>query len=172
MAKDTGAKMMKKVLFICMGNICRSPTAEAVFTDWVKKKGQASDFEVDSAGTHAYHVGSKPDKRSIKAAKKRGLQMDHLRARQVAATDFERFDWLVVMDDDNQFNLESDFPMIAQDKVIPMMRFAPNDVYDEVPDPYYGEGDGFELVLDLLEQASEGLYQFLITGDSTDSSSA
>jgi protein-tyrosine phosphatase len=152
---------VKKVLFVCMGNICRSPSAEAVFTQLLKRRGVEAQFEVDSAGTHAYHVGSGPDKRSIKAAKKRGIKMDHLRARQVQAEDYQRFDWLVVMDDENKINLENDFPMVVQDKVVPMMRFAPNATCDEVPDPYYGEGDGFELVLDLLEQASEGLLDFL-----------
>ncbi len=144
-----------------MGNICRSPSAEAVFRQLLKSKGVADQFEVDSAGTHAYHVGSPPDKRSQQAAKKRGLSMGHLRARQVQAEDYQRFDWLVVMDDDNRMNLESMFPMQRQDRVIPMMRFADSDRYDEVPDPYYGGEQGFEVVLDLLEQASENLYQFL-----------
>lgn len=144
-----------------MGNICRSPTAEAVFTDLIKRKGVSKEFVLDSAGTHAYHIGSAPDKRSSNAAKRRGIEMSHLRARQVEAADYQRFDYLVVMDDDNKINLENDFPMIAQDKVISMMRFADSAAYDEVPDPYYGSGDGFELVLDLLEQASLGLYEFL-----------
>jgi len=152
---------MKKVLFVCMGNICRSPTAEAVFTHLIKSRGAIGDFVIDSAGTHSYHVGSQPDKRSMKAARKRGIKMDHLRARQVQAEDYQRFDWLVVMDDENKFRLENDFPMMDQDKVLSMMRFAPDSEFDEVPDPYYGEGDGFELVLDLLEQASEGLYDYL-----------
>ena len=91
--------------------------------------------------------------------------MSHLRARQVQAEDYQRFDWLVVMDDENKINLENDFPMVMQDKVIPMMRFAPNASCDEVPDPYYGDGDGFELVLDLLEQASQGLFEFLSKDD-------
>ena len=92
--------------------------------------------------------------------------MDHLRARQVQTEDYQRFDWLVVMDDDNKINLENDFPMLVQDKVISMMRFVVDAEYDEVPDPYYGEGDGFELVLDLLEQASAGLYEFLTQDES------
>ncbi len=153
--------MIKKVLFICMGNICRSPSAEAVFTQLINNQGRQGSFVVDSAGTHSYHVGSQPDKRAIQAAKKRNIEMGHLRARQVVAEDYDRFDWLVVMDDDNRMNLENMFPMQAQDKVISMMRFAHNDRYDEVPDPYYGGEQGFEVVLDLLEQASEGLYQFL-----------
>ncbi len=127
---------MKKILFVCMGNICRSPSAEAVFTDLVNRKGMSADFVIDSAGTHSYHVGSGPDKRSIKTAKKRSINMDHLRARQVQAEDYQRFDWLVVMDEDNKINLENDFPMLVQDKVISMMRFVADAEYDEVPDPY------------------------------------
>jgi len=144
-----------------MGNICRSPTAEAVFRQWVKKQGKEKSFEIDSAGTHAYHVGNKPDARSMKAALKRGIDMSQQRARQVEAADFERFDWLVVMDDENRRNLKNNFSEANQDKVINMMRFAPQSGFLEVPDPYYGQGDGFELVLDLLLAASEGLYEFL-----------
>ncbi len=154
---------MQKVLFICMGNICRSPSAEAVFSALLKRHGVAADFVLDSAGTHAYHISKQPDKRSIKAASKRGISMDHLRARQVTDVDFQRFDWLVVMDEHNRLKLANDFPSLAQDKVVSMMSYAPDAGYTEVPDPYYGEGDGFELVLDLLEQACEGLYAFLIT---------
>ena len=150
-----------EVLFVCMGNICRSPTAEAVFRQWVKKQGKEKSFEIDSAGTHAYHVGNKPDARSMKAALKRGIDMSQQRARQVEAADFERFDWLVVMDDENRRNLKNNFSEANHDKVINMMRFAPQSGFLEVPDPYYGQGDGFELVLDLLLAASEGLYEFL-----------
>ena len=118
-------------------------------------------FIVDSAGTHAYHVGSEPDRRSILAAKRRGVNIEHLISRQVKAEDFQRFDWLVVMDDDNRYTLACDFPKADHNKVLSMMQFAPDSGYEEVPDPYYGQGDGFELVLDLLEQASNGLFEFL-----------
>ena len=152
---------VKKVLFVCMGNICRSPTAEVVFRDRVKQAGEAQDYMIDSAGTHAYHVGSAPDARSVAAARKRGLQMSHLKARQVISEDFERYDWLVVMDEANRRELVSRFPEQNHAKIIPMMRFAESSAYQEVPDPYYGSGDGFELVLDLLEQASAGLHDYL-----------
>lgn len=152
---------MKKVLFICMGNICRSPSAEAVFKKMVKAKGADGEFVIDSAGTHSYHIGSKPDKRSMRVALKRGIDMQHLRARQVAAEDFNRFDYLVTMDEANQQNLRQMFPNASHDKVVAMMSFAKGSNYDEVPDPYYGEGDGFELVLDLLENASKGLIEYI-----------
>jgi len=151
----------KKVLFVCMGNICRSPTAEAVFARLVKNQQQAHRYHIDSAGTHAYHVGSPPDSRSVAAARSRGIEMAHLRARQVVQADFSRFDWLVVMDQANRAELLQRFPDQDHQKILAMMRFADEADYSEVPDPYYGSGDGFELVLDLLEQASEGLYEFL-----------
>jgi len=158
---------IKKILFVCMGNICRSPTAEAVFAQLVKFKGEAGAFLIDSAGTLSYHSGSKPDKRSMKAALKRGVQMSHLRARQVVSGDYDKFDWLVVMDEDNRADLRKMFPAKSQDKVVSIMTFSKESSYQEVPDPYYGEGDGFELVLDLLEQACEGFYEFLTENQTT-----
>ncbi|WP_223788636.1 low molecular weight protein-tyrosine-phosphatase [Marinicella meishanensis] len=148
---------MKKVLFVCMGNICRSPSAEAVFTQLVKQRGLDHEFEIDSAGTHSYHVGSPPDRRSMRAARNRGIEMAHLRARQVVPEDYDRFDWLVVMDQDNRDSLVAMFPTANHSKVHGMMDFAKQSAQTEVPDPYYGGGDGFELVLDLLEDASLGL---------------
>ena len=150
---------VKKILFICMGNICRSPSAEAVFTQLLKSKGEDQFYYVDSAGTLSYHAGSKPDRRSMLAAAKRGLNMSHLRARQVVSEDYEKFDWLVVMDEDNRDNLIKMFPAQQQDKVVSMMRFAKDSSYDEVPDPYYGGTAGFERVLDLIEEASDGLLE-------------
>ena len=147
---------MKKVLFVCMGNICRSPSAEAVFRDLVKRNGLTKDFEIDSAGTHAYHVGEAPDKRSIQAARKRGIEMKDLRARQVVADDFNRFDYLIAMDEANLLGMTSLVSVDKQQKASLMMSYTDTE-YAEVPDPYYGQGDGFELVLDLLEQACQGL---------------
>lgn len=152
---------MKKILFVCMGNICRSPTAEVVFRSLVKSQGAEQLFMIDSAGTHAYHVGSPPDTRSVAAARKRGIQMSHLKARQVSSEDFARFDYLLVMDEANRQELLRRFPGHDHGKIMPMMEFAQSSAYEEVPDPYYGTGDDFELVLDLLELASSGLYQHL-----------
>ena len=150
-----------------MGNICRSPSAEAVFRQLTVTEGRANDFILDSAGTHSYHIGAKPDDRSIRAALKRNIDMNHLRARQVEAEDWDKFDYLVVMDEANHANLRSMFPNKPHHKVKSMMKFAQQSGYGEVPDPYYGDGGGFELVLDLLEQASKGLYEYLTDEGST-----
>jgi protein-tyrosine phosphatase len=158
---------VKKILFVCMGNICRSPSAEAVFRQLTVAEGRANDFILDSAGTHSYHIGAKPDGRSIRAALKRNIEMSHLRARQVEAADWDRFDYLVVMDETNRGNLRKMFPDKQHHKVKSMMSFAQLSGYGEVPDPYYGDGAGFELVLDLLEQASKGLYEYLTDDSST-----
>lgn len=152
---------IKKIVFICMGNICRSPSAEAVFAQLVKSRGLESEFQLDSAGTHSYHIGAKPDQRSRQAARQRGIEMDHLRARQVVAADYERFDHLIVMDEANRRELQHMFPDKDQVKVQSMMSFAPESTHSEVPDPYYGGADGFDLVLDLLADASEGLLDHL-----------
>lgn len=149
-----------------MGNICRSPTAEAIFSQLVKETGSQDRFEIDSAGTHAYHVGKPPDARSREAALKRGIDMQHLRARQVQADDFVRFDRLIVMDQANLNELKSSFPDRPHDKVSLMMSYAGQCAETEVPDPYYGGEDGFELVLDLLDDAATGLLSALKADES------
>lgn len=151
---------MKKVLFVCMGNICRSPSAEAVFRQAVQQRGLEKEYLIDSAGTHAYHVGEAPDKRSQKAALKRGIDMSGQRARQVVAADFDRFDHLIAMDRSNLSGMVSLVEASKHNKAHLMMDFTQTD-FTEVPDPYYGGGDGFELVLDLLEQACEGLLEHI-----------
>lgn len=146
-----------KVLFVCMGNICRSPTAHGVFEAKLQAQDLAHTIDVDSAGTHAYHIGEAPDRRSQQTANKRGYQMDHLRARKVTRTDFETFDYVLAMDDDNFRNLESICPPRHSNKLQMFLDFAMRFDEREVPDPYYGGAQGFEHVLDLIEDASEGL---------------
>lgn len=150
-----------KVLFVCMGNICRSPTAEGVFTKLVQDKKLAHHFSIDSAGTHAYHVGDAPDTRAQRAAKNRGIDISHLRGRKVVFGDFDDFDFVLAMDDDNHSILMQACPAHHQHKVHYFLSFAPHLKIREVPDPYYGNGDGFERVLDMIEAASEGFLQHL-----------
>lgn len=146
-----------KVLFVCMGNICRSPTAHGVFRQMVDDKGLSKQIGVDSAGTHAYHVGKQPDKRSIQAAIARGIDLSDLTARQLDDYDFEEFDYLLVADSDNYHLTREACPIEHRHKIKYMLDFATHSSVKEVPDPYYGRGDGFSRVLDLLEDACEGL---------------
>ena len=149
---------MKKVLFVCMGNICRSPTAEAVFRDAVNKQGEAPNWLIESAGTHAYHVGNPPDKRSQKAAQARGYQLSGIRARQVEVDDFCRFDWILAADHSNLQNLQQLAPANASAKLALIQDFASEPKWrgSDVPDPYYGGPDGFDDVLNRLENACAG----------------
>lgn len=155
-----------KVLFVCMGNICRSPTAEGVFTKLIKERNLDEYFIIDSAGTHAYHVGDAPDLRAQKAARERGVKLDHLRARKVTRGDFEDFDYILAMDDDNYAILVEACPGEHKEKIRYFLDYAPHLKVREVPDPYYGGSFGFERVLDLVEEASEGfLNRLMETGD-------
>ncbi len=149
------------MLFVCMGNICRSPTAEGVFTKLIAEKNLASQFTIDSAGTHAYHVGNPPDERSQQAALKRGVDLQHLRARKVHSSDFEYFDYVIAMDDDNFSRLIHDCPDEHKDKLKYFLDYAPQLGVREVPDPYYGGKHGFEQVLDMVEDASLGFLESL-----------
>ena len=144
------------VLFVCMGNICRSPTAEGVFRHIVNEAGLAERFEIDSAGTHAYHTGEPPDRRAMAAAEKRGVSLKNIAARRVVVTDFERFDYVIAMDEGNQQRLMDKAPEEHQSKIHLFLSFSANDE-TEVPDPYYGGAAGFEHVLDLIEMASKDL---------------
>lgn len=150
-----------KVLFVCMGNICRSPTAEGVFTKLIAEKNLTPQFAIDSAGTHAYHVGNPPDARAQQAALKRGVELQHLRARKVHSSDFEYFDFVLAMDDDNYSILIHDCPDEHKTKVKYFLEYAPHLGIREVPDPYYGEKLGFERVLDMVEDASLGFLESL-----------
>lgn len=150
---------MIKVLFVCMGNICRSPTAHGVFESQVNKQGLVADIEVDSAGTHAYHVGEPPDQRASQTATKRGYDLSYIRARRVEMSDFEYFDYILAMDEDNYSILMSMAPNPNKNKVKLFLEYAPGRNETEVPDPYYGGARGFEHVLNLVEDASQGLLE-------------
>ncbi len=142
-----------------MGNICRSPTAEGVAKKIIQIKGLDGEIKVDSAGTHSYHAGQPPDPRARKAALRRGVDLSRLRARRVDATDFERFDLLLAMDRDNLEHLTRDCPRAHTPKLGLLMRYAHHFDVDDVPDPYYGSDVGFELVLDMVEDAAQGLIE-------------
>ena len=150
-----------KVLFVCMGNICRSPTAHGVFARYLRERAPELDVEVDSAGTHDYHVGSPPDPRAIAAAARRGVDLTAQRARLVKVADFQRHDLIVAMDRLNREMLLDLSPAAYRERVRLLMEFAgvPLDDGDQldVPDPYYGGAVGFERVLELIEQAADGL---------------
>jgi protein-tyrosine phosphatase len=145
------------VLFVCTGNICRSPTAEAVFRRLVSDAGLDGSIRVDSAGTHGYHVGEPPDERALRHALRRGYDLSALRARRVAQRDFEEFDLIIAMDRGHLRILQRLCPREKRHKLRLIMEFAPQQSADEVPDPYYGDADQFEQVLDMLEAAARGL---------------
>jgi len=147
------------VLFVCMGNICRSPTAHGVFRKLVSDSGLEGQISTDSAGTHAYHIGEGPDKRSQATAIKRDIDISDLRARQAETEDFHQFDYVIAMDEDNLRSLSSICPGDMEYKLRLFMDFAPQMQTREVPDPYYGGGRGFERVFDLVEAASIGLLE-------------
>jgi protein-tyrosine phosphatase len=152
---------MRRVLFVCTGNICRSPTAEGVFRSLVERAGLADRIGADSAGTHGYHVGEPPDPRTRAAASARGYDLSGLRARRIAREDFGRFDLVLAMDRDHHAILDRFAPPTGRHKLRMLMEFARRSATDEVPDPYYGGPDGFELVLTLIEDAAEGLLEHL-----------
>lgn len=145
------------ILFVCMGNICRSPTAEGVARALAEQAGLSERFEFDSAGTHDYHVGSPPDRRAQVAAAARGYDLSGLRARQVKVEDFHRFDRILAMDFDNLDNLRRRCPPRQRHKLGMLLDYAESATLREVPDPYYGGPEGFEVVLDLIEEAVRGL---------------
>lgn len=148
---------MTKVLFVCLGNICRSPTADGIFRELVKREKLEQKVIVDSAGTGDWHIGKAPDLRTVTAAKKRGYDLSILRARQVIAADFDEFDYVLAMDNANLRDLQTLKPMHFTGHLGLFLDFGSRKTYREVPDPYYGGSDGFELVLDLVEEAAEGL---------------
>jgi protein-tyrosine phosphatase len=151
------------VLFVCMGNICRSPTAHGVFRKLVVEHGLSHRIEIDSAGTHAYHVGEPPDRRARETALERGIDIGDLRARLAARGDFEVFDYVLAMDQDNYRSLSRLCPAGMQSKLRLFMDFAPDLGIRDVPDPYYGGQRGFDQVFDLVEAAARGLLDDLRT---------
>ncbi len=149
---------MVRVLFVCMGNICRSPVAEGVFRRMLESAGLSDKVYVDSAGTHSYHIGAPPDSRSQATARLRGVELRGLRARQVVVNDFAEFEHVLAMDRDNLEHLLALCPDAAlRARVQLFMDFAPDLPEREVPDPYYGGAGGFERVMDLVEEAAQGL---------------
>ncbi|MDD3107787.1 MAG: low molecular weight phosphotyrosine protein phosphatase [Alistipes sp.] len=149
-----------KILFVCLGNICRSPSAEAVFRDTLQKAGMAQQIEIDSAGIIGYHEGEAADARMQRHAAQRGYRLTSI-SRPIRATDFDRFDLVIGMDDQNLRDLRRKMPPRSRAKICKMTDFCVHRSAHEVPDPYYGGAAGFEQVLDLLEDASQGLLQHL-----------
>lgn len=152
---------MTRILFVCMGNICRSPTAEGVSRNIIINSGMDEFIKVDSAGTHGYHIGEPPDLRTCEAALRRGIDLSNLRARKVVPLDFEHFDLLLAMDRDNLELLKRGARPEYHAKLGLFMSYASRFDTDEVPDPYYGGEQGFELVLDMAEDAGRGLIETL-----------
>ena len=151
-----------KILFVCLGNICRSPTAEGVFRKLASDSPLAGSLEIDSAGTVGFHAGHPPDPRSIEHAALRGVDLRNLRAREVIAADFEQFDQVIAMDERNVAHLKSICPARHIGKIKLLLAFADTCKLREVPDPYYGAAGDFELALDVIEEGSRGLVNYLV----------
>ncbi|MEX0374255.1 low molecular weight protein-tyrosine-phosphatase [Spiribacter pallidus] len=148
-----------KVLFVCMGNICRSPTAEGVFRHKLMQAGLDGYIHTDSAGTHDYHIGRPPDARSVEEARSRGINISDLRARQVDRFDFEFFDHILAMDAANLEYLTAMAPAAHRERLDPLLGYAPQLGTQWVPDPYFGGRHGFRQVYDLIDPAAEGLLE-------------
>jgi len=150
-----------KILFVCMGNICRSPMAQGVFRHLVQEAGRAAEIQTDSAGTHGYHIGEPPDERAEATTFARGIDISDLRARRAEPEDFLCFDFILAMDQDNYHSLARICPPGMETKLMLLMDFAPQLKRREVPDPYYGGQRGFDQVLDMVEAAAQGLLEHL-----------
>jgi protein-tyrosine phosphatase len=159
------AKSAIAVLFVCMGNICRSPTAEAVFRRLAPQLAPELQFEIDSAGTHSYHIGAPPDERSQRAARAHGIDMSDLRARALEAGDFDRFDWIVFMDETNRRDAvkHSHSHPRPRARLVRLLDFAPDQPLRDVPDPYYGEAADFARVAGLIDTGVRGFIAALRT---------
>ena len=154
------------VLFVCLGNICRSPTSEVLFTALAAREGLLESLHIDSCGTSDWHIGSSPDSRATAAAAERGYEIHHLRGRQVDRSDFDRFDYILAMDEDNLSELETLRPGHYSGHLGLFLEFAADTALTNVPDPYYNGEEGFVQVLDLVESASAGLLQRIAGGQS------
>jgi len=156
-----GYHLVMRILFVCLGNICRSPTAEAVFREIATREAPELSVEIDSAGTAGYHVGNPPDSRTCAAALRRGYDLSALRARVVQDEDFGSFDLILAMDRQNLASLRRRAPAALRERIRLFLEFAPDADAMDVPDPYYGGPNGFEEVLDLVEIAARGLLRQL-----------
>jgi protein-tyrosine phosphatase len=154
--------MTVSVLFVCLGNICRSPTAHGVFEKIINDRVLSDSIRIDSAGTGDWHIGHAPDERAIKSAEKRDYDLSHLRARKVTVNDFDNFDYILAMDCENLSVLESMKPTAYQGQLSLFLDFNEFSEVREVPDPYYEATDCFDQVLNLVESASEGLLQDIL----------
>ena len=150
--------MTTKVLMVCLGNICRSPTAHGIMETLIEKEGLSADIIVDSAGTGDWHIGKAPDPRTQQAAKRRGYDLSHLRARQVTVADLDDYDWVIAMDRQNRQNLLNMASDANRDRITLLLEHA-GQIDGEVPDPYYGGEQGFEQVLDMVETACAALLE-------------
>lgn len=153
------------VMFVCMGNICRSPTAHAVMQDILKQKGVSDQFVIESSGTHAYHVGEPADERTQKIALSKGIDMSDLRAQKISITDYDRFDWILAMDHDNLELIDYYSPESPKAQIRLLMDFPTHENYQQqsiVPDPYYGGEQGFEEVFSMLEDACAGFLEYVM----------
>ena len=148
-----------RILFVCMGNICRSPTAEGLMIHKVNTDDSADRFEIDSCGTHDYHVGHSPDLRSQEVAALRGIDLSYLKSRKIKQLDFDYYDLILVMDKLNREHLENYCPKEYRHKIKLILEYLPDQNLEEVPDPYYGGDQGFEMVFDILEEAIEAVYE-------------
>jgi protein-tyrosine phosphatase len=161
--RPAGSRRRIAVLFVCMGNICRSPTAEAMFRRLAPELAPDIDFEIDSAGTHGYHLGAPPDVRSQQAARRLGVEMSELRARRLTPDDFARFDWIVFMDEGNRQDALASTPahVGSRARLVRLLDFAPAQALRDVPDPYYGESRDFAQVAQLIDTGVRGLIESL-----------
>ncbi|MCH9696478.1 MAG: low molecular weight phosphotyrosine protein phosphatase [Gammaproteobacteria bacterium] len=166
--KDQAPEPVVKILFVCLGNICRSPLAQGVFEKQAETASVLELIHIDSAGTHAYHIGELPDPRSMSIASTNNIDLSSQRARKVHETDFETFDYILAMDQDNYANLYADCPEQYRERLHLFLNFAPHLDLKDVPDPYYGGNFGFERVYDLVFEASEGLIKTLLENELAD----